>query len=138
MSSLRSWAFSPHLGGVARVSLARVTELCGAAFWRKHLFYFKVMGILPFGCRAHVIRLKEYVRKGNIDAHAWVGANLGHSSSSPGTYDTWVPSTGSVHTTSDVFFTEWFFPHRPAGEQFSLAPSTRKSPPLSVMEQVCV
>ena len=44
----------------------------------------KIMGILPFGCRAHVIRPKEYIRKGDVDAHAWVGANLGRSSSSPG------------------------------------------------------
>ena len=32
--------FSPHLGEVARASLARVTELCGAAFWRQNLFYY--------------------------------------------------------------------------------------------------
>ena len=44
----------------------------------------KIMGILPFGCRAHVVRPKEYIHKGDIDAHAWVGANLGRSSSSPG------------------------------------------------------
>ena len=30
----------------------------------------KVMGILPFGCRVHVVRPKEYIRKGHIDAHA--------------------------------------------------------------------
>ena len=31
---------SPNLGEVARAaSLARVTELCGAAFWRKNPFY---------------------------------------------------------------------------------------------------
>ena len=48
----------------------------------------KVMGILPFGCRAHVVRPKEYLRKGDVDAHAWVGANLGRSSSSPGAYKT--------------------------------------------------
>ena len=62
----------------------------------------KVMGILPFGCRAHVVRPKEYVRKGDIDAHAWVGANLGRSSSSPGAYNVWVLSAGRVHTSSDV------------------------------------
>ena len=32
----------------------------------------RVMGILPFGCRAHVIRPKEYIRKGDIEVqHAW-------------------------------------------------------------------
>ena len=38
-TSLDTSPFSPHLGEVARASLARVTELCGAAFWRKNLFY---------------------------------------------------------------------------------------------------
>ena len=32
--------YSPNLGEVARASLARVTELCGAAFWRKNRFYY--------------------------------------------------------------------------------------------------
>ena len=30
----------------------------------------KIIGILPFGFRAHVVRPKEYIRKGDIDAHA--------------------------------------------------------------------
>ena len=30
----------------------------------------KIMGILPFGCRAHVVRPKEFVTKTRIDAHA--------------------------------------------------------------------
>ena len=55
----------------------------------------KVMGILPFGCRAHVVRPKEFVRKGSIDAHAWVSANLGRSASSPGAYNAWVPATAA-------------------------------------------
>ena len=38
----RSHTFSPHLGEVARAFLARVTELCGAAFWRKHRFYWRL------------------------------------------------------------------------------------------------
>ena len=78
------------------------------------------MGTLPFGCRAHVVRPKEFVVKSRIDAHAaWVGANLGRSSSSPGAYNVWVPSTGTgrVHCSSDIYFTERFFPHRPAGNQ---------------------
>ena len=76
-----------------------------------------MLGILPFGCRAHVVRPKEYNRKGDIDAHAWVGANLDRSSSSPGAYNVWVPSTGRVHTSADVYFvTERFFPHRQAND----------------------
>ena len=46
-----------------------------------------------------------------------MGANLGRSSSSPGAYNIWVPSTGRVHFSSDIYFTERFFPHRPAGDQ---------------------
>ena len=36
----------------------------------------KTMGILPFGCRAHVVRPKEFVVKSRIDAHAcgWVNS----------------------------------------------------------------
>ena len=78
----------------------------------------KIMGILPFGCRANVVRPKEFVVKSRIDAHAWVGAKLGRSSSSPGTYNIWVPSTGRVHCSSDIYFTERFFPHRPAGNHY--------------------
>ena len=75
------------------------------------------MGILSFGCRAHVVRPKEYVSKSRIDAHAWVGANLGHSSSSPGAYNLWVPSTGRVHCSSDIYFPERFFSPSPAGKR---------------------
>ena len=32
-------SFGPHLGEVLRAFLVRETELCGAAFWRKNLFY---------------------------------------------------------------------------------------------------
>ena len=39
----------------------------------------KIMGIMPFGCRAHVVKLKDAIRKGTLDSHAWVGANLGRS-----------------------------------------------------------
>ena len=35
--------------------------------------------LLPFGCRAHVVRPKKYIRKGDIDAHAWVGATHGRA-----------------------------------------------------------
>ena len=78
----------------------------------------KIMGILPFSCRARVVRPKEFVVKSRIDAHAWMGANLGRrSASSPGAYNVWVPSTGRVHCSSDIYFTERFFPHRPAGNQ---------------------
>ena len=70
----------------------------------------KIKGILPFGCRAHVVRPKEFVVKSRIDAYTWVGAaNLGRSSSSPGAYNIWVPSTGRVHRSSDIYFTERFF-----------------------------
>ena len=47
----------------------------------------KIMGILPFGCRAHVVWRNEYICKGDVDVHAWEGANLGRRSSSPGAYN---------------------------------------------------
>jgi hypothetical protein len=77
----------------------------------------KIMGIMPFGCRAHVIKPKDYVKKSSIDPHAWSGSNLGLSISSRGSYHVWVPSTGRVHTTSDVVFTGRYFLHRPKGNQ---------------------
>ena len=41
LSSVRMHVFSPHLAEVSRASLARVTELCGAAFLEEEpiLFY---------------------------------------------------------------------------------------------------
>ena len=74
----------------------------------------EIMGILPFRWSAHVDRRPAkgvHPQKGVIDAHAWVGANLGRSSCLPGAYNIWVPSTGRVHTSSNVYFTEHFFPH---------------------------
>ena len=32
-------ALSPHLSEIARAFLVRVTELCGAAFWRKTILF---------------------------------------------------------------------------------------------------
>ena len=78
----------------------------------------KVMGILPFGCRAHVVRPKDFVRKGGIDPHAWIGTNIGRSASSPGAYNVWVPATGRMHTSSDVYFTDHLYPHRASNDQF--------------------
>ena len=78
----------------------------------------KIMGIMPFGIRAHVVKPASFVRKTIIDAHAWPGTNLGRSASSPGAYNVWVPSTGRVHTSSDVYFTERLFPHRAEGDRF--------------------
>ena len=49
-----------------------------------------------------------------------------------------MPSTGRVHTSSDILFAERCFPHRPAGDHSTLAPTSRpprtltsRSPPAS-------
>ena len=73
---------------------------------------------MPIGCRAHTVKPSSAVVKTTIDAHAWVGVNLGRSTLSPGSYLVWVPSIGRVVSSSEVYFTERFFPLRPAGEQF--------------------
>ena len=78
----------------------------------------RIMGIMPIGCRAHTVKPASAVVKTTIDAHAWVGVNLGRSTLSPGSYLVWVPSIGRVVSSSEVYFTERFFPLRPAGEQF--------------------
>ena len=78
----------------------------------------RIMGIMPIGCRAHTVKPASAVVKTTIDAHAWVGVNVGRSTLSPGSYLVWVPSIGRVVSSSEVYFTERFFPLRPAGEQF--------------------
>ena len=78
----------------------------------------RIMSIMPIGCRAHTVKPMSAVVKTTIDAHAWVGVNLGRSTLSPGSYLVWVPSIGRVVSSSEVYFTERFFPLRPAGEQF--------------------
>ena len=78
----------------------------------------RIMSIMPIGCRAHTVKPMSAVVKTTIDAHAWVGVNLGRSTLSPGSYLVWVPSIGRVVSSSEVYFTERFFPLRPTGEQF--------------------
>ena len=86
-----------------------------------------IMGIMPFGCRAHAVKPRDAIRKGTLDAHAWVGANLGTCIYSPASYKTWVPSTGRVHVTSDVVFTEHLFP-RTASQASRRSTSTGSTP----------
>eukprot|EP00965_Chrysotila_dentata_P048919 1623235-Pleurochrysis_carterae.AAC.1 len=71
------------------------------------------MSILPFGCRAFAVKPRPAYSKARMDTRAWVGINLGRSWQSPGAYNVWVPSTGKVVTTSDVYFNETSFPWRP-------------------------
>eukprot|EP00965_Chrysotila_dentata_P139285 4605085-Pleurochrysis_carterae.AAC.1 len=51
-----------------------------------------------------------------MEPRAWVGVNLGRSRHSPGAYDVWVPATGKVVTTSDVYFDELSSPWRPSNQ----------------------
>ena len=77
----------------------------------------RVMGIMPFGCRAFAVKPRDQYSKTTIDPRAWVGVNLGRSSRSPGAYKIYVPSAGRVVITSDAYFMEGLFPMRPRGEQ---------------------
>eukprot|EP00965_Chrysotila_dentata_P038678 1284519-Pleurochrysis_carterae.AAC.1 len=43
-----------------------------------------------------------------MEPRAWVGMNLGRSVRSPGAYNVWVPSSGRIVVSSDVYFDEPF------------------------------
>ena len=77
----------------------------------------RVMGIMPFGCRAFAVKPRNQYSKTTIDPRAWVGINLGRSSRSPGAYKIYVPSAGRIVITSDAYFMEGLYPMRPRGEQ---------------------
>ena len=77
----------------------------------------KVMGIMPFGCRAYAVKPREAYSKTRIDTRAWVGYHLGRNSRSPGAYDVYIPSMSRIVTTSEVYFDESLMPLRPAGDQ---------------------
>lgn len=74
-----------------------------------------VLGILPFGCRAFAVKPDSQVNKRTLDPRSLAGINLGLSAKSPGVYYVWVPSSGRVVTTSDVYFLEHYFPCRKHG-----------------------
>ena len=77
----------------------------------------KVCDIMPFGCRSYAVKPASSVVKTEISPHAWVGINLGRSSLSPGSFLTWLPRTGRVVNSSEVYFQEELFPWRPKGDQ---------------------
>ena len=77
----------------------------------------RVLGIMPFGCRAFAVKPRDQYSKTTIDPRAWVGINLGRSARSPGAYKIYVPSARRIVTTSDAYFMESFYPLRPRGEQ---------------------
>ena len=60
---------------------------------------------------------REQYSKTTIDPRAWVGVNMGRSARSPGAYEVYIPGTGRIVTTSDVYFQESLFPCRPRGQQ---------------------
>ena len=76
----------------------------------------RVLGIMPFGCRAYAVKPREQYSKTTIDPRAWVGLNLGRSSKSPGAYKIYVPSIGRIVVTSDAYFEENFYPMRARGD----------------------
>mmetsp|Transcript_32844 Transcript_32844/g.79785 ORF Transcript_32844/g.79785 Transcript_32844/m.79785 type:complete len:1719 (+) Transcript_32844:1464-6620(+) len=87
----------------------------------------RVMHIMPFGCRAFAVKPRSQYSKTTLDPRAWVGVNLGRCSSIPGAYRVYVPSTGRVVHTSDVYFLESYFPCRPRGSQLD-----DSAPPIPV------
>jgi hypothetical protein len=78
----------------------------------------RVMNIMPFGCRAFAVKPREQYSKTDIDPRAWVGVNLGCSLSTPGAYRVYLPETGRVLLTSEVYFWENLFPRRPRRRTF--------------------
>ena len=88
----------------------------------------RVMSIMPCGCRAFAIKPRPQYLKSTIEPHAWVGYNLGRSLTSPGAYHVYIPSTGGIVTTSEVYFWEHHFPCRPCGERFDESAGTLPTP----------
>ena len=78
----------------------------------------RIMNIMPFGCRAFAVKPREQYSKTDLDPRAWVGVNLGRSLSTPGAYRVYIPETGRVLLTSEVYFWENYFPLRPRSERF--------------------
>eukprot|EP00965_Chrysotila_dentata_P155418 5134539-Pleurochrysis_carterae.AAC.1 len=62
------------------------------------------MSILPFGCRAFAVKPRNAYSKSRLDTRAWVGMNLGRSTSTPGAYHIWVPSEHKTVLTSEAYF----------------------------------
>ena len=77
----------------------------------------RVMGIMPWGCRAFAIRHSAQRSKTNLDPNCHTGMNLGRSESQPGAYSIWVPSEHKMVTTSEVFFDDTYMPWRAKGDE---------------------
>ena len=91
----------------------------------------RIMPILPLGCRSYVVKSDGFVRKTGIPPRAWKGVNLGRSPTVPGAYSVFVKSTHRVHVTSDVYFSERYFPNRPKGQRH-VGPEAPARPPADV------
>ena len=77
----------------------------------------RIMGIMPWGCRAFAIRHSAQRSKTNLDPNCHTGMNLGRSESQPGAYSIWVPSEHKVVTTSEVYFDDTYMPWRAKGDE---------------------
>jgi hypothetical protein len=69
----------------------------------------KVMHILPFGCRVFSV-IPDTAKSNFAEARSWRGINLGVNNSMPGGYTIWVPSRGTFHNTSELYFDESMTP----------------------------
>eukprot|EP00965_Chrysotila_dentata_P189144 6173167-Pleurochrysis_carterae.AAC.4 len=77
----------------------------------------RVMSILPFGCRAFAVKPRIAFLKTRMEPRAWVGLNLGRSMRSPSSHNVWVPSSGRIVVSSDVYFDETLYPWRNASRE---------------------
>ena len=64
----------------------------------------RIMQIMPFGCKVYAVKPPGSISKTNIDSRAWIGMNLGRDLSTPGGYRVWMPSTGRLFVTSELYF----------------------------------
>ena len=77
----------------------------------------KVLPIQPFGCRTVVVRPRHTYSKRTIDPHGEKDINLGRSPTIVNAFRVWIPSRGTVVTTSEVYFDATQMPWRAAGDQ---------------------
>lgn len=77
----------------------------------------RIMGTMPFGCRAYAVKPRESLSKTRLDARAWVGYNLGRSGRSPSANEICIPSLRRIVTTAEEYFDETLMPLREPGDQ---------------------
>ena len=77
----------------------------------------RILPLLPFGCRAYLVKPRPDYLKSMLENRAYVGINLGRSRTTRNAYAIWVPTYGKVMESSNVYIDENLFPWRIAGDQ---------------------